>query len=179
MIRNTIKHYLDNEKISNILTQIITYYQNTLTIVSKILNVLRYMKNLVNIWKCSRLCSGKFHLRIYQKYIQVYPRYTKIYQDIRNTKRRRGRPARPGPGAGPGPARGAGAGPVHECTCIAPAGAMQGTLMYPTCVPTQFFCCKNRHLVIYPEFWVYTQVVLGIYPEFWVYIPRYLGIPMF
>ena len=33
------------------------------------------------------------------KHIQIYPRYTKIYQDIQNTKRRRGRPARPGPEA--------------------------------------------------------------------------------
>ena len=32
-------------------------------------------------------------------------------QDIQNTKRRRGRLARPGSGAGPGPARGAGPGP--------------------------------------------------------------------
>ena len=41
-------------------------------------------------------------LKIYpniSKYIQIYPRYTKIYQDIQSTKRRRGRPARPGPEA--------------------------------------------------------------------------------
>ena len=33
----------------------------------------------------------------YQTDLQIYPRYTKIYQGIQNTKRRRGRPARPGP----------------------------------------------------------------------------------
>ena len=35
------------------------------------------------------------------KYIQIYPRYRKVYQDIQNIKRRRGRLARPGPVAGP------------------------------------------------------------------------------
>ena len=57
--------------------------------------------------KCSCYGLGKFRFGMYQKYINIYsyiyiyPRYTKIYHDIQNTKRRRGHSARPGPGAGP------------------------------------------------------------------------------
>ena len=36
------------------------------------------------------------HLLLHQNWTPVGPGYTKIYQDIQNTKRRPGRPARPG-----------------------------------------------------------------------------------
>ena len=40
----------------------------------------------------SALWVLKTPLRNTQKYIEIYQRYTKIYQDIQNSKRRRGRP---------------------------------------------------------------------------------------
>ena len=48
--------------------------------------------------------------------------------------------------------------PVHAPPGMHPSRAMQGTTVHPTSVPHPLLCCKLQYLVIYGDFWVYTEI---------------------